>query len=134
MKKILILLLFIFQQALAHAQTGNKPIADTAVYMLVEQIASFPGGEKKMHEFIKKNLNHPPAAYKEGRAGVSYIYFVVERDGNITNVKVLRGASGGADLDEEAMRLIKSMPKWNPGKQNGHTVRTANNFPVRFQR
>jgi protein TonB len=136
MKKILG---FFFFLAIAHLSIGQTKInlADSTanlVFTVVEKMPTFPGGEKKMAKFIKKNIVHPPAAYKEGRAGICYITFIVEKDGSLSDIRVLKGASGGADLDEEALRVVKSMPKWKPGKQNGHTVRVAYNLPIRFLR
>jgi TonB family protein len=95
---------------------------------------SFQGGEGKMEKFIKKNIHYPPAAYKEGRAGICYITFFVEKDGRLSDIHIVRGASGGVDLDEEALRLVRSMPKWIPAKQDGHSIRAAYNLPIRFLR
>jgi protein TonB len=136
MKKIIS---FFFFLSIAHVAIGQTKIdlADSTsnlVFTVVEKMPTFPGGEKKMAKFIKKNIKHPPAAYKEGRAGICYITFIVEIDGSLSGIRVLKGASGGADLDEEALRVIKLMPKWKPGKQNGHIVRVVYNLPIRFLR
>jgi protein TonB len=136
MKKIISFLFFLFIAYISIAQTKTELSDSTSnlVFTVVEQMPDFPGGEKKMAKYIKKNVKHPPAAYKEGRAGVSYINFIVEKDGSLSNIRILKGASGGTDLDEEALRVVKSMPKWKPGKQNGHAVRVAYNLPIRFLR
>lgn len=105
---------------------------ENSVFTVVEKMPEFPGGEKKMNKFIQKNIIYPPKARLEGRGGISYITFVVEKDGSLSDIKVLKGASGGTDLDEEALRVIKSMPKWKPGKQNGKKVRAVYNLPIRF--
>jgi protein TonB len=136
MKKILCLFLFfsIIQVSIGQTKTNQVDSTANLVFTVVEEMPIFPGGEKKMTKFIKKNIVHPPAAYKEGRAGICYITFIVEKDGSLSDIRVLKGASGGADLDEEALRVVKSMPKWKPGKQNGHAVRVAYNLPIRFLR
>jgi protein TonB len=97
---------------------------------MVEEMPLFPGGEQKMSEFITSNINYPEAAREAGVQGRVYIRFVVEQDGSISNVKVMRGIGSGCD--EEAMRVIKSMPKWKPGKQHGKTVRVSYQIPVNF--
>jgi protein TonB len=134
MKKILGIFLFFFIIQTSTGQTGISIDDSTLVFTLVEQMPTFPGGNDEMTDYIKKNIQYPPAAYKEGRAGISYITFVVERDGSLSGIRLLKGASGGADLDEEALRVVRSMPKWNPGKQNGHIVRVNYNLPIRFLR
>jgi protein TonB len=136
MKKILCLFLFFFVVQVSIGQTKTDLVDSTAspVFTVVEKMPTFHGGEKKMVQFIKKNIKYPPAAYKEGRAGICYITFIVEKDGNLSGIRVLKGASGGVDLDEEALRVVKSMPKWKPGKQNRHAVRVAYNLPIRFLR
>ena len=100
------------------------------VFQMVEEMPLFPGGEQKMSEFITSNINYPEAAREAGVQGRVYIRFVIEQDGSISNVKVMRGIGSGCD--EEAMRVIKSMPKWRPGKQHGKTVRVSYQIPVNF--
>jgi protein TonB len=136
MKKILGIFLFFFfaQAATGQAQINLDDSIGNVVFTVVEQPPVFPGGENNLKDYIKKNMQYPPAAYKEGRAGVCYLTFIVERDGSLSGIQILRGASGGADLNEEAIRLVKSMPKWSPGKQNGHLVKVAYNLAVRFLR
>ena len=99
---------------------------------IVEQMPTFPGGEAEMMKYIQKNVSYPQME-KEGQIqGTCYVTFVVEKDGNITDVKVLRGVSGGPGCDKEAMRVVKSMPNWKPGKQNGREVRVQFNLPIKF--
>jgi protein TonB len=100
------------------------------VFQMVEEMPLFPGGEQKMSEFITSNINYPEVAREAGVQGRVYVRFVVEQDGSISNVKVMRGIGSGCD--EEAMRVIKSMPKWKPGKQHGKTVRVSHQIPVNF--
>ena len=101
------------------------------VFTIVEQMPSFPGGEQKMMEFVAKNIQYPQEAMESGIQGRVFVGFVVEPDGSVSNVKVLRSIGGGCD--EEAVRVIKMMPKWNPGKQRGKAVRVSYLIPVSFK-
>ncbi len=98
----------------------------------VEQMPSFPGGDLEMMKFLKNNMSYPQME-KEGEIqGTCYVNFVVEKDGSITDVKVLRGVPNGKGCDKEAIRVVKSMPSWSAGKQNGRPVRVYYNLPVKF--
>lgn len=99
---------------------------------IVEQMPSFPGGERMMMEFIQKNIVYPEVSKEAGISGTVYITFVVENTGEINEVKVLRGVSGGPDCDKEALRIITIMPRWNPGLQNGRPVRVSFNLPIKY--
>ena len=90
----------------------------------------FPGGEKKLMSYLGNNIKYPEKAKKDGVKGRVFISFVVEKDGRIDNVELLRGIGSGCD--EEAMRVIKSMPKWSPGMTNGEPVRVQYNLPIKF--
>jgi len=85
-----------------------------------------------MKKFIQTNIKRPEEAVKKGIKGTSYITFIVEPDGSVTNGKVLKGIPGGQILDDEALRVVKLMPKWNPGKQDGKFVRVAFCLPIKF--
>ena len=93
---------------------------------------TFPGGELEMMKYIQKNVQYPQMEKEAGISGTCYITFVVEKDGSITAVDKLRGVSGGPGCDKEAIRVIKSMPPWKPGKQNGRAVRVQFNLPIKF--
>ena len=93
--------------------------------------ATFPGGEFKMMEYLRDNLIYPEPAREKGIEGKVYVQFVVEEDGSITNVKIMRSVNKW--LDAEAFRVIKSMPKWNPGTQNGEPVSTTMMLPINFK-
>jgi TonB family protein len=99
---------------------------------IVEQMPEFPGGNDEIKEFIKKNLQYPQKEKEAGISGTCYVNFIIEKDGSISDIKVLRGISGGSDCDKEALRIISSMPKWIPGKQNGLLVRVFFNLPIKF--
>ena len=100
---------------------------------VVEQMPTFPGGEKAMFDFIQKNLKYPEAEKKAGVQGTVYITFLVGTDGTISEVVVLRGVAGGPGLNAEASRIVKMMPKWIAGKQNGRNVVVQYNLPIMFK-
>ncbi len=100
------------------------------IFVFVEDQPSFPGGDEARIKYLQENIKYPEMAKESGIQGTVYVTFVVEKDGRITNVKVLRGIGGGCD--EEAVRIIKNMPRWKPGKQRGRAVRAQFNMPIRF--
>jgi protein TonB len=87
----------------------------------VEDPATFPGGIAAFYEYLKKNLNYPNQAKRMGIEGRVFVQFVVEKDGSLTDIHVVKGI--GAGCDEEAVRVLKNSPKWKPGKQRGKAVR-----------
>ena len=97
---------------------------------LVAADAEFPGGEDALYDFIAKTLKYPQAAKDSNIQGKVFVQFVVEKDGSITNAKVLRDIGGGCG--EEALRVVKMMPKWKPGDQRGVKIRTQFNLPITF--
>jgi periplasmic protein TonB len=99
------------------------------VFTVVEEMPSFPGGEEKLFEFLSK-IKYPSIARENGISGRVYVTFVVDKDGKIKDAKVLRGIGGGCD--EEALRVVRSMPDWKPGRQNGRNVSVQYNLPVNF--
>jgi protein TonB len=100
------------------------------IFMVVESMPEFPGGEAALYKFLAENIKYPQMAKESGIQGRVFVTFVVERDGRVTDVKVLRGIGGGCD--EEAIRVVADMPKWAPGKQRGKPVRVQYNLPVKF--
>lgn len=108
---------------------GDEDTGDTEVFVVVEDMPMFPGGN--VQKWIAKNVKYPVLAMENGIQGKVYIQFVIERDGSITDVKVLRGVD--ASLDKEAVRVVKAMPKWKPGKQRGKPVRVSYTLPINFQ-
>ena len=109
----------------------EEEVVEQEIFQIVEEMPSFPGGEQKLMEYVRKNVKYPQIARESGIKGRVFVSFVVEPDGSVSNVKVLRGIGGGCD--EEAMRVVKSMPKWKPGKQRGKAVRVSYMLPVNFQ-
>ena len=109
----------------------EEEIVEAEIFKVVEEMPEFPGGAAKMMEFIQKNIKYPMMARESDIQGRVFVNFVVEPDGSITNVTVMRGIGGGCD--EEAVRVVESMPKWNPGKQRGTAVRCAFTVPIIFK-
>jgi len=101
------------------------------IFTAVEQQAEFPGGPAAFARFLQKNLKYPAAAQRANVSGRVYVQFVVNTDGSIQDVQVLK--SVGFGCDEEAVRVIKSVPRWNPGKQSGRAVRSRFTQPITFQ-
>ena len=111
--------------------TIEKVAEDVEIFGMVEEMPSFPGGEVKLVEYIAKNLNYPQEAIEKGIEGRVFVGFIIDVDGSVTDVKLLRGIGGGCD--EEAIRVIKSLPKWRPAKQNGVFSRFSYQIPVNFK-
>ena len=109
----------------------EEEVVEQEIFQIVEEMPAFPGGEGKLMEYVAKNIKYPQIARETGIQGRVFVGFVVEPDGSISNVKLLRGIGGGCD--EEAMRVIKSLPKWKPGKQRGKAVRVSYQIPVFFK-
>lgn len=101
------------------------------IFDIVEQMPSFVGGNEKLMEYITNNLQYPETAKKNDIQGRVIISFVVEEDGSVSNVKVNKSVDPA--LDAEAVRLVESMPKWEPGRQNGETVRARYSLPISFR-
>lgn len=106
------------------------PVAEE-IFTFVEEYPEFPGGDKALREYILNNIKYPEVARTSGITGTVYVQFVVEKDGSISDVKVVRGIGGGCD--EEAVRVVKSMPRWKPGKQRGQPVRVYFTLPIEFK-
>ena len=110
--------------------TIEQPVAPEKPWITVELMPEFPGGNDEMFRFLAQNLRYPVEAREISVSGKVYIYFVVEPDGSISSLKVMRGIGSGCD--EEALRVVGLMPKWTPGKQGGVAVRVQYILPVRF--
>ena len=106
-------------------------VEEAEVFTIVEEMPDFPGGVAKLQEYLVKNIKYPQMARESGIQGRVFVSFVVEPDGSVSNVAVMRSLGGGCD--EEAMRVVKAMPKWKPGKQRGKAVRVSYILPVNFQ-
>ena len=108
-----------------------KPEVATKVFDVVEEMPSFPGGQGALMQYLASNIKYPVVAQENGVQGRVIVSFVVERAGSISDVKVARSVD--PSLDREAQRVVKSMPRWSPGKQNGSTVRVKYTVPVVFR-
>lgn len=104
---------------------------NSPVFTIVENMPSFPEGDYARQIFLSNNIKYPELAAKNKIQGITYVSFIVDKNGEITDVKTLRGIGGGCD--EEAVRVIKMMPRWNPGTQNGKPVRVLFNMPIYFK-
>lgn len=100
------------------------------IFTVVEQMPEFSGGKNALFKFISKNIKYPEEAIKQEISGRVFVTFIVEDDGEITNIELLRGIGGGCD--EEAMRVVSIMPKWKSGYQKGVSVRVRFNLPIKF--
>lgn len=108
----------------------KEEVEEEKIFTIVEQMPSFPGGESAMMKYLANNIKYPPIAKDAGIEGTVYVTFVVDENGNVKDVKVLRSIGGGTD--EEAIRVVQNMPKWSPGKQRGKPVKVQYNLPIRF--
>ena len=108
-----------------------KPEVSNKVFDVVEEMPHFPGGAAALQAFLSSNTKYPVVAQENGVQGRVIVSFVVERDGSITDVKVVRSVD--PSLDREASRVVRSMPRWSPGKQNGSAVRVKYTVPVVFR-
>ena len=113
------------------AQPEPPKVEENKVFDMVEEMPSFPGGPAALMQFLQSNTHYPAVAQENGVQGRVTVSFVVEKDGSITDVQVARSAD--PSLDKEAIRVVKSMPRWTPGRQNGSTVRVKFNVPVTFK-
>ncbi len=112
---------------------ADAPVVEKAdeIFDVVENIPEFPGGMEAWNQYLSKNLKYPTQARRMGIEGTVYVVFVVNTDGSIQDVEILRGIGGGCD--EEALRVVSGAPKWNPGKQRGRPVRVRMRLPIRFK-
>lgn len=122
---MMFVLLFSFMTSTAQTKKNNM------VFDVVEVMPQYPGGQIAMLKYIMENIKYPEQAMKEGIQGRVTVSFIVEKDGSISNVRPV--LSVHPLLNKEAVRVVKSMPKWSPGKQKGKPVRVQFNVPVMFK-
>lgn len=132
---------FLMRDSKLKPETGADSVVDMSddsvvdmseiIYEAVEQQAQFPGGQDALIKWLCYNLSYPKASAENGVQGRVIVQFVVEKDGSISNPTVLRGVD--EDLDKEALRIVRRMPKWQPGKKNGVAVRSRYTMPVTFK-
>ena len=127
LKVALMMLVLLFSFMTSTAQTKKNDM----LFSVVEVMPQYPGGLAAMLKYIRENIKYPEQAMKEGIQGRVTVSFIVEKDGSISNVKAVRSVH--PLLDKEAVRMVKSMPKWSPATQNGKPVRVRYNVPVMFK-
>lgn len=128
MKTIFIIILsFLFIKSYSQDTSKTKK---EEVYIIVEDMPEFPGGDKALKEFIKSNSKYPLQEKNSAKQGKVFVYFVINKEGNVEQINIKRSVN--AELDEEAIRIIKSMPKWKPGTQRGNPVKVAYTVPITF--
>ncbi|MBR5778348.1 MAG: energy transducer TonB [Bacteroidales bacterium] len=109
---------------------AQKVVFDDEIYTVIEVAPEFPGGVDSMYAFISRNIKYPEEALKNNVSGNVYVTFVVEKDGQITSTRLLRDI--GAGCGQEALRVVRSMPKWKPGTSQGKPKRVQFNLPFVF--
>ena len=112
------------------SKVESKPDKN-GVYQIVEEMPQYPGGEAAMMDYVAQNVKYPQEAVEKEISGRVFVSFIVEKDGSVNEVKVMKGVGGGCD--EEAVRVVKAMPKWKPGKQEGKPVRVSYMMPITFK-
>lgn len=120
-----------YDEFVGEQMEANNESLDGDVFLSVEENPEFPGGPAKLLEYIQKNLEYPEAARENEIQGRVFVGFIVEEDGSVSNVKILRGIGYGCD--EEAIRLVNSLPKFKPGKQRGKPIRVHYTLPIVFK-
>lgn len=118
------------EQVVVKEPEPEKP-AEEEIFVAVEQPAEFPGGLPALMKWLNSQIRYPEAAQQNDIQGKVIVKFVVEKDGSIGAVEIMKGVD--KDLDREALRVVKKMPKWQPGKNNGVAVRSYFNLPVTFK-
>ena len=108
----------------------QEQVEEEPIFTIVEDMPTFPGGDAALMKYLGQNIKYPSIAKDAGIQGTVYVTFVVDEKGEVNDVKVLRSIGGGCD--EEAIRVVESMPKWKPGKQRGKPVKVQYNLPIRF--
>ena len=107
-----------------------EEVVEEQIFTIVEQMPSFPGGDAALMKYLGNSIKYPAIAKDAGIQGTVFVTFVVDEKGDVKDVKVLRSIGGGCD--EEAIRVVKNMPKWSPGKQRGKAVKVQYNLPIKF--
>jgi len=102
-----------------------------SIFQVVEEMPEFPGGQLSLLKWVANNIKYPEVAAQNGVEGRVFVQFVVDKDGGISNALVSRGVD--SSIDNEALRVVNSLPKWKPGKQRGKPVRVAYTIPIKFE-
>lgn len=127
-KGLFAIVICLFVNTITYSQENSENI-----FSIVEHQPSYVGGNDAMFSFIHENLAYPSEAKEKGISGTIFVGFVVSKDGTIKDISIVRGIEGGEILENEAMRVVSIMPKWNPGIQDGEKVNVKFNLPFKFQ-
>lgn len=130
MKKLAILILLVVPYLSSAQQLPEKDPKNENIFIRTEEMPEFPGGPDAMYKYLSANLKYPESAFEQGIQGKVYLSFIVTTKGEIKEVEVIRGVQ--SDLDKEAIRVVKSMPVWIPGKQDGVPVTVKFTLPIYF--
>ena len=112
-------------------KSDSKKELTGKVYEIVDQMPEYPGGLTALMNYLRANIRYPEAAQKAGIEGRVVVSFIVEPNGSVSNVEIVRSVD--TDLDQEALRVVRQMPKWKPGKHDGSTVRFKYHLPIKFK-
>ena len=118
-------------QEVVEVAQEEEVVEEPQVFFIVEDMPEFPGGELALRKYIAENVRYPEMAKENDIQGTVYVRFVVDTDGSVKNVEVIRGVD--QLLDKEAIRVVQSLPKWKPGKQRGKAVKVSHSVPIKFQ-
>ena len=128
------LLVFISFYSFSQTEISNDDsLKQKQIYTYAEEMPEFPGGETEMYKFIIKKLEYPSEAINNKIEGIVYLKFTILEDGTVSDIQVVSKKILGYGLEEAAIAVIKKMPKWRPGKQNGKPIPVYFNLPIRFR-
>jgi protein TonB len=119
-----------FSAPIEEVEVVEEEPEEPQVFFIVEDMPEFPGGELALRKYIAENVRYPEMAKENDIQGTVYVRFVVDEQGKVTNVEVMRGVD--PLLDKEAVRVVQSLPKWKPGKQRGKAVKVSHSVPIKF--
>ncbi|MBR4266278.1 MAG: energy transducer TonB [Bacteroidales bacterium] len=119
-----------FSAPIEEVEVVEEEPEEPQVFFIVEDMPEFPGGELALRKYIAENVRYPEMAKENDIQGTVYVRFVVDEQGKVTNVEVMRGVD--PLLDKEAIRVVQSLPKWKPGKQRGKAVKVSHSVPIKF--
>ncbi len=134
-KELLMAIAFLLAGITAFSQTEPEPVKprEEIIYDVVHEPADFPGGMAALKKYLAENMRYPQNAAENGLQGKCFLQFYVMNDGSIRNIKIKKGVPDCPECDAEAIRLVKGMPKWVPGKLDGKPVNSTFNLPVSFK-
>ncbi len=118
-----------YQKITMKLNSGKVMYADS-IYYVAQEMPSFPGGDRELLKYLNTNLKYPTSAKQARISGTVYLKFIIERNGELSQIKVLRGIN--SECDDEAIRVLKASPKWNPGMHKGKAVKVQYHLPVKF--